>query len=217
MKLLISVSCLIFAWLFYRIIDPKISPLILEINMNGESKRLSQSWSILIEIWPIVALTGVIFAIIFLIIGVYLGKVTDKEMVKQENIYLRNKLKKAGKLQETAEIRAKERLDDEVKKLNSNRNKLMEFKKTLVTKSAQIEESKEIALIAKEEADRLVEEANETNEKATKKSHNATNALRRYKTKIAKLENKIKELEAVKPNKAKQDEYLIPDDILDLF
>ncbi len=217
MKLLISVSCLIFAWLFYSIIDPKISPLILEININGESKRLSQSWSILIEIWPIVALTGVIFAIIFFIIGLYIGKAADKETKKLENTWLQSQLEEARELQKTAESRAKEKLSYEIQKLNNNRSKLMAFKQDLDAKSAQIEESKEIALIAKEEADRLVEEANETNKKATKKSHNATNALRRYKTKIEKLENKIKELEAVKPNKAKQDEYLIPDDILDLF
>ncbi len=216
MKLLISAASLTVIWLFYGFIDKHIEPLILATNISGEPKIQSESWFILIDLWPAV-LAGVLFAIPLYFVGIYIGKAADKETKKQENIWLKRQLKEAKELQETAESRAKERLDDEAKKLDSNRSKLMEFKQTLVTKSAQIEESKEIVLIAKEEADRLVEEANETNKKATKKSHNATNALRRYKTKNEKLENKIKELEARKQNKAKQDEYLIPDDILDLF
>ncbi len=216
MKLLISAVSIITTWFFYRFVDSNIEPLILETSISGKPEILSKSWFILIDLWPAV-LAGILFSIPFYFIGIYCGEAADEETKKQENTRLKSQLEEARELQKTAERRAKEKLSDEIQKLNKNRSKLMEFKQTLVTKSAQIEESKEIALIAKEEADRLVEEANETNEKATKKSHNATNALRRYKTKIAKLENKIKELEAVKPNKAKQDEYLIPDDILDLF
>jgi hypothetical protein len=212
MKLLISAVFIIATWLLYRLVDTKIDPLILVTNINGKAEITSRSWAILIDIWPIIALASALFATLFFIIGLYAGKAADKETKKQENTWLQNQLEEARELQETAESRAQENLSDKIQELNNNHRELIEFKQTLDAKSDKIDENKEIALIAKEEADRLFEEANELNKKATKKSHNATNALRRYKTKIEKLENKINELEAEKTNKAKQDEHLIADE-----
>ncbi len=212
MKLLISAVFIIATWLLYRLVDTKIDPLILVTNINGKAEITSRSWAILIDIWPIIALASALFATLFFIIGLYVGKAADKETKKQENTWLQNQLEEARELQETAESRAQENLSDKIQELNSNHRELIEFKQTLDAKSDKIDENKEIALIAKEEADRLFEEANELNKKATKKSHNATNALRRYKTKIEKLENKINELEAEKTNKAKQGEHLIADE-----